>query len=189
MAHHNNPMMALTALRDFFVARNAVELKKAYRSLTRAVPQQAPDEGDWEAVEFAFNRLFVGPGPVAAPPYASVYTDDEPFVMGETTLKIRRLYEMIGLRSAWNGTIPDDHIALELEACMVMRQGMTRSDSSRLLALYDYFMSSHVAIWIPKFIDRVTQADEVPDPIFWVCRQLSAWPARHSDPPAPGGNP
>jgi putative dimethyl sulfoxide reductase chaperone len=189
LAPGNDLTLTATALRDFFVARDAAEMEKAYRSLATA----APEVEEWKAVEFAFNRLFVGPGPVAAPPYASIYIDNEPFVMGETTLKIRRLYEMIGLRSPWSGTVPDDHISLELDACIHMHQGLRQSSSDQLKVLYDYFLSEHVSQWIPKFIDTVTQADEVPDPILRVCRELSAWlareSARHSELPEAGNNP
>ena len=58
----NDPILIATALRDFFAARNASEMECAYRSLAAAVPEAPHVVEDWETVEFAFNRLFVGPG-------------------------------------------------------------------------------------------------------------------------------
>lgn len=178
MNPRNDSILIATALRDFFVAGNASEMESAYRSLANALPGALPAAGEWEAVEFAFNRLFVGPGPVAAPPYASIYIESEPFVMGETTLKVRHIYEMVGLRSPWSGTVPDDHIALELDACIHMQNGLRQSHVPQLDALFDYFQCQHMSRWIPEFITQVTRADRVPDVIGWVCRQLSEWLVR-----------
>lgn len=175
MINARDPILTITAIRDFFVARNASDLEKSYLSLAMGSPRLAFDNEDWDSVAFAFNRLFVGPGPVTAPPYASVYIDNEPFVMGETTLKVRQLYEMIGLTSPWNETVPDDHIALELDACLHMHQGILQSHAPQLDALYDYFLSEHMSRWVPKFVDKVSQADRTPETILWICRQLSQW--------------
>ena len=120
------------ALRDFFLACNASLFAKAYRSLATVVPQSAPAVNDWDRMEFAFNRLFIGPGPVVAPPYASVYIDKEPFVMGQTTLKVRRFYKILGLSSYEEGIVPDDHISLELGACICIHEGLRKSYSTQL---------------------------------------------------------
>lgn len=76
----------LEALRDFFLARDATGMQAAYRSLALQ-ESGAPAAGDWSVLEFAFNRLFVGPQAVPAPPYASVYLDEQPHLMGPTSLK------------------------------------------------------------------------------------------------------
>ena len=175
MSHVENPTLTMTALRDFFAAPNTEVLEKAYRSLAMAFPRVVAEKDDWNVLTFVFNRLFVGPGPVVAPPYASVYIDDEPFVMGETTLKVRKIYEMVGLRSPWYGAVPDDHIALELDACLHMHLNLQERPSSQLEALYAYFITEHMMQWVPQFIDKVSQEEDVPEPILWVCRRLSHW--------------
>ncbi len=171
----DHPTRILSALRDFFVAPHAEALEKAYRSLAMAFPRVVHEKDDWGVLAFAFNRLFVGPGPVVAPPFASVYLDDEPFVMGKTTLKVRQIYEMVGLRSPWHGAVPDDHIALELDACLHMHLNLQKRPSSQLEALYAYFITEHMMQWVPQFIDKVTHEEDVPEPILWVCRRLSHW--------------
>ncbi len=63
------------------------------------------------AVEYA--SLFVGPFELKAPPYASVYLENNRKVMGDTTMETMKLYQDAGLEHDANE--PADHIAIELE--------------------------------------------------------------------------
>ncbi|MFW6241995.1 MAG: molecular chaperone TorD family protein [Thermodesulfobacteriota bacterium] len=81
----------VAALRDFFLAGDGDALKKAFAILAPSFDREAPFVEDWEAAEFVFNRLFVGPAALEAPPYASVYLDEEPVVMGQTTRNVREM--------------------------------------------------------------------------------------------------
>src|SRR5690349_17543560 len=102
----------LQQLSRFFFASNTTEMMTSYGELALLFPVPAVD--DWSAVEFSFNRLFVGPRALLAPPYASIYLDgDNTRLMNESTMKIRQLYELVGLVSPWLNKIPDDHVALE----------------------------------------------------------------------------
>ena len=65
------------------------------------------------AVEYA--RLFVGPFGLKAPPYGSIYLDNDRTVMGPSTMETIRFYEEEGLaRDEGFNELPD-HIAVELE--------------------------------------------------------------------------
>ena len=100
------------ALRDFFSSTNAEALAAA---ATRFAPVEIlPDSINWQAEEYAFNRLFVGPQAVPAPPYASVYLEAEPRLMGNAATDMREILQALGL-AAPEGQ-PDDFIACELEA-------------------------------------------------------------------------
>lgn len=166
----------LTCLRDFFKSRQASELAKACAALSHECAASVPvATTNWQDVEFAFNKLFVGPQAILAPPFASVYLQDEPHVMGETTLMVRHLYQMVGLVSPWKGKIPDDHISLELDACLHMRMGLLKSGSSQLCDIYSYFLNEHMARWIPAFLERINRAQELPLMIGWVGRELANW--------------
>jgi TorA maturation chaperone TorD len=166
----------LTCLRDFFISRRASELATACIALSHECPESVPVVAtDWQDVEFAFNKLFVGPQALLAPPFASVYLESEPHVMGETTLMVRRLYQTVGLVSPWEGKIPDDHISLELDACLHMRMGFLKSGSSQLGDIYSYFLNEHMARWIPAFIAKINEARELPNLIGWVGRELDSW--------------
>ena len=166
----------LICLRDFFLSRQASDLAEACNALSRECLPSVPIAAtDWQDVEFEFNRLFVGPQAVLAPPFASVYLESEPHVMGETTLMVRRLCQTVGLVSPWQGQIPDDHISLELDACLHMRSGLLKSGSEQLGDIYSYFLNAHMARWIPAFLAKINEAQTSPQVIVWVARELDNW--------------
>ena len=159
----------LIALRDFFAARDGTAMAAACAALGgEAVPL------DPDALEYAFNRLFVGPGKVVAPPYASVYLDPEHRLMGDVTQRVAAIYEAIGLACPRPGSLPDDHLALELDALLAFRALGTRAPDAGLAALRRYFLHEHMALWLPRFATAVRQAAEVPPAIARVIALLLA---------------
>lgn len=175
-----NPQTAaqLKGLRDFFNARNAAELRTAYTYLADWVDRPAPAVADWQAVEFAFNRLFIGPKAPVAPPFASVYLEPEPQLMGRSTLQVRQLYALVGLQFQDKNVIPEDHISFELDVCRQLTIALTTVDSAELRALYDYFLNRHLGRWLPDFIHHVRTAAAVPDAIRFVTDCLDGWLAQ-----------
>jgi hypothetical protein len=79
------------------------------------------------------------------------------------------------LVSPWQGKIPDDHISLELDACLHMRLGLLQSGSVQLGDIYSYFLNEHMARWVPAFLARINETREVPAVIGWVGRKLDSW--------------
>lgn len=161
----------LPALRDFFMAQDAAELATAYGRLGTGGPTVA----DWSVVEFAFNRLFVGPRALLAPPFASIYLEPEPQLMGRSTQTVRHLYEMMGLTSPWHNRIPDDHLSLELDAYLQLQTVLNQLESAELAVLRDYFLLKHLNQWLPRFIQRVKTTAVTPAPILFAVDQLAAW--------------
>jgi len=103
----------LTCLRDFFISRQSSEIAKACIALSHECTASVPiATTNWLDVEFAFNKLFVGPQAVLAPLFASVYLENDPHVMGETTLMVRRLYQTVGLVSPLEGKLPGDSVLI-----------------------------------------------------------------------------
>ncbi|EGY24946.1 cytoplasmic chaperone TorD family protein [Desulfovibrio sp. A2] len=159
-----------TALRDFFFAANGASLRRAFEALALPDAPPLPPVAAWDEEEYLFNRLFVGPGPVAVPPYASVYLEPERRLMGEATLFAREAYAALGLASPWQGSVPDDHIGLELDAALAvfdaLRQGRTdvsptgtpRPAAEDLAAWWDAFVAGHMAAWVPSFLDALRRA-------------------------------
>ncbi|UCZ57039.1 molecular chaperone TorD family protein [Desulfurispirillum indicum] len=102
--------------------------EKIFAQLTEIVKKVCPDElkfftalepalqnyHDQELlVEYA--QLFVGPAELIAPPYGSVYLDEERQLMGDSTLEVIKIYRENGL--SIDGSFKDapDHIVAELE--------------------------------------------------------------------------
>lgn len=184
MAHDDT---SLRALRDFFAAVDAQGLRAAYVSLPKGQTDQQADgqakgtatadvpdaeAATWLQVEYAFNRLFVGPDAVVAPPVASVWLEAEPRVMGDVTLEVRGLYHALGVNVPDEGTAPDDHLAYELDALLALRWLRRQEDSASLRAAHHWLVCEHMASWIPCFTAAVTADENVPSPISHVLNRL-----------------
>lgn len=169
------------ALRDFFFATNGAVLRRAFEALALPGSPPLPPVPAWDEEEYLFNRLFVGPGPVAAPPYASVYLETERRLMGEAALFAREAYAALGLASPWQGSLPDDHIGLELDAALAVYAALRQdapgpADSPAphtpepsglpargpapedLASWWDAFVAGHMAVWVPSFLDALRRA-------------------------------
>ena len=112
-----------------------------------------------------FNRLFVGPGHLAAPPWESVYRSRERLVFGEQTLAVRAFYRSFGLESKKRHTEPDDHISLELEfMAWLCKQAAKPDISTEKLNFYMSgqirFLSGHILEWAPALCDDISKAAE-----------------------------
>ena len=162
-------------LRDFFIADGAKAMEKAYLQLAEASINKFPQVDDFQEVEYSFNRLFVGPKALEAPPYASVYLQEEPNVMGETTMMARSVYEVLGLVSPWKNTLPDDHISLELDAAMVIHKLQRYKSVPDMTQLRDLFLEKHMLIWIPMFCMRIQNAPSCHEAISSVAEALKDW--------------
>lgn len=175
MINGEKALLRATALRDFFIAQDASEMADAYQSLIKSVKTPAPIPADWKNIEFDFNRLFVGPNSLPAPPFASVYIDSEPQIMSPSTIRIRQIYRMLSLTSPWEGSLPDDHLSLELDASIHFKTALNTNDSTELRELWRYFLVDHLGVWIPQFVNRVLATKGVPQAILFVVNQLMDW--------------
>lgn len=165
----------MKALSRFFAAQNATDLQAAYIDLADWVQQPAPDVKDWQAVEFSFNRLFVGPKAPIAPPFASVYLEAEPQLMGPSTLRVREIYALAGLQSPLKNKVPEDHISYELDCLRQFSVALNQIPSAEMGALRDYLLFDHLQHWLPTFINRIRQAEDVHEAILFVVDCLAGW--------------
>ncbi|SEA74916.1 chaperone TorD involved in molybdoenzyme TorA maturation [Desulfuromusa kysingii] len=161
-------------LRDFFFAANSHEIQHSYNQL-RSLVKELPEAEDLDQLEFSFNRLFIGPKALVAPPYASVYLEKDELVMGTTTLDARDLYSSLGLSFPSQGTFPDDHISLEIDACLHLRQLQTQSQDQNITALYQQFLRDHLLVWAPKFATRIASAENGSETIQATADLLIDW--------------
>jgi TorA maturation chaperone TorD len=175
----NRKNSKLAGLRDFFLARTGKDLYAACAKLANdGGPEFFPGNlatVDWDAAEFVFNKLFVGPKRLQAPPYASYYLEPEPQLMGTSTLRVRRLYEMAGLISPLQGHLPCDHLGVELDAALGMLTMAERSLADEPRVLWRYFLDDHLKVWLPSFLDRARQADDGHPAVDLALNRLEAW--------------
>lgn len=111
------------------------------------------DDDDLDSLEFEYNRLFVGPGKLLAPPYEGAYRNAERLLMQEETMAVRTFYRRCGVAVKRESAIPDDHLGFELEFVSYLLFHMIRSDKNpdvrkRLQGLYGEFFRQHLCQWV-----------------------------------------
>lgn len=111
-----------------------------------------------------YTRLFIGPGKVLAPPWESVYFNEERLVFQEQTLAVRTWYSRFGLAAVNLRKEPDDHIALELFfMAHLAKLGLAAIESQdspgldQALAAQRDFLVEHLYRWAPLWGDLVCQ--------------------------------
>ena len=119
---------------------------------------------DLDALRSEFARLFVGPYSLPAPPYGSVYLENEWRIMGESTVDASNRYRDSGLNLSESFKDPPDHIAAELEFMyfLVFSEIDTiRTDHADAGCEYLYrqklFLTDHLGAWIEEFSRHAEQ--------------------------------
>lgn len=111
-----------------------------------------------QEVAYDYNRLFVGPGKLLAPPYAGAYLNAEGLVMQAETIAVRNFYREAGLEVREKNVEPDDALALELEfICYLLRPEASADAGQRYGALYRQFFREHFMHWIERHLEDVTR--------------------------------
>ena len=159
MTQNSDQCLSLAmALRDFFSAGCASDLADTVPALRAGGPLS---EEELRELEFEFNRLFVGPDHVPAPPFASVYLEKEPQLMGRTTLEVRELYLGLGL-AVPEGGVPDDFLPYELDAWVRLSVlGGEVADENAREAVCEarrWLVHEHMVLWLPAFLGRAMGA-------------------------------
>lgn len=114
-----------------------------------------------------YNRLFIGPGPHCST-YESVYKKDEGTLYGETTVKVKKMIESIGLEYAVDWTGLPDHIGVELELMQKlaiyeekMREQGNDEKIKQCLGYEKEFMNEHLGQWADAFCDSVIKSAKI----------------------------
>jgi TorA maturation chaperone TorD len=137
----------------------------SHQGLFSELADGVPPAVDLEALKIEFTRLFIGPFKLLAPPYGSVYLEDNR-MMGESTVDARNRYEQEGL----DITLSDapDHIAMELEFMYYLvtqeLKAMHQEDAEALQACQEKqrsFLQVHLAKWLPRFAEKVQENGQV----------------------------
>ncbi len=117
------------------------------------------------AVEYA--RLFIGPFQVPAPPYGSIYLENEQRVMGETSMATLQLYQEAGLALDEECKEPPDHIAIEFEFISFLSYQISAYLSNNKESnAHDYkkirktFINNFLGIWLLPFAESVRAATD-----------------------------
>ncbi len=117
-----------------------------------------------DLLKVEFTRLFIGPYSLPAPPYGSVYLENERKVMGDSTMDVQKRYQHFGLDISGSFKDVPDHISVELEFMffliykeIVSIQSNEPEQAQELLFHQKSLHTDHLNIWIPEFIDCVIE--------------------------------
>lgn len=159
----------LCALKSLASALAWPSLKEAGALSDLVEKEQHGPGNELASIKTEYHRLFVGPYQLVAPPYASLYLESEPTVMGQSTLEVLRMYEEAGFVLSPSFKDLPDHIAAELEfmalLCEGEKEAWKREDFSQALTLLsreETFLKEHLVRWIPKFSMRILSTTDSP---------------------------
>jgi TorA maturation chaperone TorD len=107
-----------------------------------------------------YNRLFVGPGRLPAPPWESAWRGPERLLFGPHTLAVRDWYARFGLEAPQAGREPDDHLGLEF-LFMAHLCDLAAGDWPASAAAWEAaagFLDQHLLRWAPDCLAGLAAA-------------------------------
>ncbi|QAR32590.1 hypothetical protein EP073_03965 [Geovibrio thiophilus] len=111
-----------------------------------------------------YNVLFIGPGPLLAAPWESVYTETDKTLFGKSTLDVREMYRKNGLQINKLHKEPDDHISYECAYINFLSLKAVEAFESEekekccdLIEDMRLFYGLHMKKWVVEFADRVIE--------------------------------
>lgn len=171
---------------DWF--KSAIELLQTWRSETEEDPGAISDVDEafdlfvdkvkrdgletYSAfLQQEYERLFFAPGRVLINLYESVYCGNG-LLMQDITVAVRQHYLRAGLVVKALYSIPDDHLATELEFMEFLTKqqleqfesGGSTEEIKKLESWRDEFMKEHLKQWIPALVENIRM--NTSDPFF-----------------------
>lgn len=159
--------------------REIIHSKDVYDALTRSSEIISKDLFDlskeiknsvytfpYDEILVEYTRLFLGPFTTIAPPYGSVYLDNN-ILMGDSTQEVLRYYNQCGLKFDEELKDLPDNIVVEMEFIYyllfnrleALNEGNEESneDITRQLS---FFNETFFVPWVPQFCDRIINGSE-----------------------------
>jgi TorA maturation chaperone TorD len=120
-------------------------------------------EGETEpALHRDYDRLFVGPNPLLAPPYESVHLTVEQLMFDTPTFEVRAAYRAFGVQAPRLNREPDDHLGLEFSflalLCCQAHDALANGDEAAVemsLQAQRLFLGDHLLRWAGKCLTAV----------------------------------
>ncbi|HDT6555921.1 TPA: Tat proofreading chaperone DmsD [Raoultella ornithinolytica] len=108
-----------------------------------------------EPLPQAWQRLFIGPWALPAPPWGSVWLDKENVLFGDSTLALREWMRANGIGHATQGQEPEDHFGTLLLLAAWLCESAQEEAFSQLLAW-------HLLPWSGRFLEVFIAGAEHP---------------------------
>ncbi|OBX05243.1 hypothetical protein QV06_03290 [Gallibacterium genomosp. 3] len=101
-----------------------------------------------------FQRQFIGPNALPAPPWGSVYLDKEAVIFGDSLLQLRDFMRKYGIKAELNENVPEDHIGLMLMFAAYIAD--TRPD------ILPEYLSKHLFSWVWRYLELLSEQQDSP---------------------------
>ena len=126
---------------------------------------------DFDEIQRAYAKLFLGPFEIQAPPYASYYLEPTKQLMGEISAWVSEKYAEAGLEPGVAPTELPDHISLEFEYLYYVLFNYISKEDKHWLDSYSTFLKQHMDQWVDSFAAQIDNANS--HPFYKVLGQLS----------------
>ena len=108
-----------------------------------------------------YTHLFIGPYRLPAQPYESWWVDGK--LMGDSLLKVKRIYRNAGIAKVKDYTEPEDHIAFELRFMHYLCEEELSADTEERMAeclnMQKEYLNDHLSRWVPEFCDALYESE------------------------------
>lgn len=113
----------------------------------------------FQTMQEDYTRLFTGTGQFLAPPYESVYLQNDQQMPDNQTVKVREFYDAYGWKSKFRGRIPDDHLGIELlfltrmiERYLLMDDEINKAEMRKEIRR---FIDQHILSWVREWNELI----------------------------------
>lgn len=103
-----------------------------------------------ESLAEAYQRLFVGPHALPAPPWGSVYLDRESVLFGDSTLRLRQWLRVNGIEAQRVHNEPEDHIG----TLLMMAAWLAEEHQQKMIS---GLLTQHLLPWAPRYLELLQQ--------------------------------
>ncbi|MCO6553253.1 MAG: molecular chaperone [Gilliamella sp.] len=106
-------------------------------------------------LNYQFSLLFEGQGSMSAPPWGSVYLDQEQLLMGESQERYRQFLQQHGLILNTGINEPEDQFGLMLMAYAILQEKDKPKIAKQLI-------DEHLLIWSSAYLEKLKQNEISP---------------------------
>ncbi len=100
-----------------------------------------------------YQRLFIGPDHLEAPPWGSIYLEEEGTIFGNTTWALREFLRSEGVILSTERREPDDHIGLLFLAAAYL------AEKNKIIALRK-LLENHILPWSSIYLKQLKAASQ-----------------------------
>lgn len=142
----------LAGILDFFRHPTwAQEWEIEWDEKTREKITALIEQGLHQDLNDQYQRLFIGPNALPAPPWGSVYLDPECVIFGNSLLELREFLQCHQITFQSHQDEPEDHIGL-----MLMLAAYLAENRPHLVVA---FLREHFFIWAFHFLEQLAQVE------------------------------